>query len=65
MKVSPFSQQWLIGVSGALGSPLGKVLELLLKPVTRASLVLRVHEPGDIPTRNPLALAGGGCQKQE
>ncbi|MHA2295660.1 MAG: hypothetical protein ACXAEU_19140 [Candidatus Hodarchaeales archaeon] len=62
MKVSPFSQQWLIGVSGALDSPLGKKLELLLKPVTRASPVLRVHEPSDIPNRNPPALAGGGCQ---
>ncbi|MHA2251407.1 MAG: hypothetical protein ACXAD7_13680 [Candidatus Kariarchaeaceae archaeon] len=63
MKVSPFSQQWLIGVSGALGSPLDKVLELHQKSVTRASPVSRVHKPGDIPTRNPPALAGGGCRK--
>ncbi|MFW9994626.1 MAG: hypothetical protein ACFFD4_21465 [Candidatus Odinarchaeota archaeon] len=29
MKVSPFSQHWLVGASGALGSPRGKVLALL------------------------------------
>ncbi|MHA2331721.1 MAG: hypothetical protein ACXAEU_06825 [Candidatus Hodarchaeales archaeon] len=58
MKVSPSSQQWLVGVSGALGSPLGKVLELPRKSVTRASPVLRVHKLA-ISERNPPVLAGG------
>ncbi|MHA2298612.1 MAG: hypothetical protein ACXADA_21475 [Candidatus Hodarchaeales archaeon] len=33
------------------------MLELPWKPVTRASPVLRVHEPGDIPKRNPPAFS--------
>ncbi len=45
------------GVSGAFGSPRGKSLELLQKPITRASPAPRVHEPGDIPKRNPTAFS--------